>query len=45
MATVYKTTTYKAINNRVITPADSTQKTTITNTLSNFITYFKSKHL
>lgn len=45
MATVYKSTTYKEIDNREITPVDSTQNTKITNTLSNFFTYFKSKHL
>lgn len=42
--TVYKSTSYKAIEARSITQADSAKSTQINNTLSQFFTYFKAKH-
>jgi hypothetical protein len=45
MATVYKSTTYKAVNNRSVTPATSARSSAIATTLGSFITYFKAKHL
>lgn len=45
MATVYKSTTFKEVNTREITDADSAKNTAINTTLANFFTYFKAKHL
>lgn len=45
MATVYKTFTTDEVNNRTITNLSSAQKTSVNQTLSNFISYFKAKHL
>lgn len=45
MATVYKKTTFKEIQNRNVQKVDETTKNEISNTISNFVTYFKAKHL
>lgn len=45
MATVYKTFTASDVNDRTTTSLSSSQKTAVNTTLSNFITYFKAKHL
>ena len=45
MATVYKTFTADQANNRTISSLSSSQQTAVNTTLSNFITYFKAKHL
>lgn len=45
MATVYKSTSYKAANNRTVTVATSARSTSIATSLGSFITYFKAKHL
>jgi len=45
MATVYKSTTYKTINNRTITAAPSSEDASISTILNSFITYFKTQHL
>ena len=43
--TVYKSTSFKAIESRTIAKADSTKNTQINNTLATFFTFFKEKHL
>jgi hypothetical protein len=43
--TVYKSTSYKAIESRTIAEADTTKNTQINNTLATFFTFFKEKHL
>lgn len=45
MATVYKSTTYKAVDTRTIQTADATKSSAISTTLTNFFNYFKTKHL
>jgi len=45
MATVYKSTSYKTVNNRPLTQASSDKSAAIATTLGSFITYFKAKHL
>jgi hypothetical protein len=45
MATVYKKTTYKEIQNRNVQPVDEQTNNTINSTISNFVTHFKAKHL
>lgn len=42
--TVYKSTSYKAIEARSITKANSAKNTQINNTLNQFFTFFKAKH-
>ncbi len=43
--TVYKSTSYKAIEARSINHADTAKNTQINNTLTSFFTFFKEKHL
>ena len=45
MATVYKKTTNKELQTRSIQKVDETAKNEISNTISNFVNYFKLKHL
>jgi len=45
MAIVYKKTTKDEINNRDIKKVDSSTDLAIKSTISNFVTYFKQKHL
>lgn len=45
MATVYKKTTYKELQNRSIEKVDTSTSSSISTVLTNFITYFKAKHL
>jgi len=43
--TVYKSFTREEMESRSITSVSAAQKTSMQNTISNFITYFKDKHL
>jgi len=45
MATVYKKTSKSEINNRDIKKVDASTKSQIDSVISNFVTYFKAKHL
>ncbi len=45
MATVYKSTSFKTVNNRELTSATSAKSSAIATTLTSFFTYFKAKHL
>jgi hypothetical protein len=45
MATVYKSTSYKTVNNRAVTQAEASKVTAISSTISSFFTQFKAKHL
>lgn len=45
MATVYKSTTYNAVNTRATSELSNSEKTAMNNTLTSFFTYFKAKHL
>ena len=45
MATVYKSTTYKAVDTRAIQTADAAKSNAISSTLTTFFNYFKTKHL
>lgn len=45
MPTVYKTFDRNSIENRNITSTDTATKNAMQNTISNFIVYFKAKHL
>lgn len=45
MATVYKSINNQENKNRTVTAVNSSQSTQVSNILSNFITYFKAKHL
>lgn len=45
MATVYKKTSYKEINNRTIEKTDVNTSNSINQTISNFVNYFKLRHL
>jgi len=45
MATVYKSIANQDNKNRTVTVIDSSHSTQVSNILSNFITYFKAKHL
>ena len=45
MATVYKKTTYKEIQNRNIQKVDSSTSNAIGEVITNFVNYFKLKHL
>lgn len=45
MATVYKTFTKSQISNRGINPVDTNTELEMNNIISNFIIYFKAKHL
>ena len=45
MATVYKSTSFKTVNNRALTAATSDNSSAIATTLTTFFTYFKAKHL
>jgi len=45
MATVYKTTSYKEVDNRAIQTADAAKSSAITTSLTSFFNYFKAKHL
>jgi len=43
--TVYKSTSFKAIEARSIVAVDSAKNTQINNTVNKFFTLFKAKHL
>jgi len=45
MATVYKTFNASDVNDRTITNLTTEKKAEVNQTLSNFISYFKAKHL
>ena len=45
MATVYKTFTKTDLANKVVTPTNTSQKQQISEAITNFIAYFKLKHL
>jgi hypothetical protein len=45
MATVYKKTTFKEIENRPIQKIDSSTSIDVQNILLSFVNYFKLKHL
>lgn len=45
MAQVYKTFTNSDVNDRNVRQLTTSEKTEVSNILSQFITYFKSKHL
>jgi hypothetical protein len=45
MPNIYKTTTYSEIHTRNVVKADTDTSNSINSTISNFITYFKEKHL
>lgn len=45
MATVYKSTSYKTVNNRAVTQAEASKVSAISSTISSFFTHFKAKHL
>lgn len=45
MPTVYKTFTKKELEARSITKLSTSDSQTISNTIANFVTYFKNKHL
>lgn len=45
MATVYKSFTTSDINDRNIRTLTADEKLKVSNVLTNFITYFKNKHL
>ena len=45
MATVYKSTSYKTVNNRAVAQAESSKVSAISSTISTFFTHFKAKHL
>lgn len=42
---VYKSTSFKAIEARSIVNVDPAKNTQINNTINQFFTYFKAKHL
>lgn len=45
MVQVYKKTTIQEIENRTIQKVDATTQSSINNIISNFVNYFKIKHL
>ena len=45
MANTYKTFTWADVDNNQPTTATAQEKTDINNTISDFITYFKAKHI
>ena len=45
MANTYKTFTWQDVENNQPTATTSQEKTDINNTISNFITFFKAKHI
>ena len=45
MATVYKTFTVEEMNSRNVQPLSSEDNQKVNEILTNFTTYFKSKHL
>lgn len=45
MATVYKTFTVEEMNSRNIQPLSADDSQQVNQVLTNFVTYFKNKHL